>query len=99
MVCLSVAQANGSAGGADDVGPPPVRVCMRPDAEGRFGFNVKGGADQSLPILVSRVVPHTPADTCSPRLREGDQLLLINGRDVAGLSHDQVCTLSCDIDL
>ncbi|XP_049517613.1 tyrosine-protein phosphatase non-receptor type 4 isoform X4 [Dermacentor silvarum] len=85
--------ANGSAGGADDVGPPPVRVCMRPDAEGRFGFNVKGGADQSLPILVSRVVPHTPADTCSPRLREGDQLLLINGRDVAGLSHDQVVKL------
>ncbi|XP_065285924.1 tyrosine-protein phosphatase non-receptor type 4 isoform X3 [Dermacentor albipictus] len=84
--------ANGSAG-ADDVGPPPVRVCMRPDAEGRFGFNVKGGADQSLPILVSRVVPHTPADTCSPRLREGDQLLLINGRDVAGLSHDQVVKL------
>ncbi|KAH7966343.1 hypothetical protein HPB49_015422 [Dermacentor silvarum] len=90
---MSSAQANGSAGGADDVGPPPVRVCMRPDAEGRFGFNVKGGADQSLPILVSRVVPHTPADTCSPRLREGDQLLLINGRDVAGLSHDQVVKL------
>ncbi|XP_037511080.1 tyrosine-protein phosphatase non-receptor type 4 isoform X1 [Rhipicephalus sanguineus] len=84
--------ANGSAG-ADDVGPPPVRVCMRPDAEGRFGFNVKGGADQNLPILVSRVVPHTPADTCTPRLREGDQLLLINGRDVAGLSHDQVVKL------
>ncbi|XP_075743911.1 tyrosine-protein phosphatase non-receptor type 4 isoform X2 [Rhipicephalus microplus] len=84
--------ANGSAG-ADDVGAPPVRVCMRPDAEGRFGFNVKGGADQNLPILVSRVVPHTPADTCTPRLREGDQLLLINGRDVAGLSHDQVVKL------
>nr|XP_037285556.1 tyrosine-protein phosphatase non-receptor type 4-like isoform X2 [Rhipicephalus microplus] len=84
--------ANGSAG-ADDVGAPPVRVCMRPDAEGLFGFNVKGGADQNLPILVSRVVPHTPADTCTPRLREGDQLLLINGRDVAGLSHDQVVKL------
>lgn len=91
-VAAAVADANGSAG-ADDVGPPPVRVCMRPDAEGRFGFNVKGGADQNLPILVSRVVPHTPADTCTPRLREGDQLLLINGRDVAGLSHDQVVKL------
>ncbi|KAL3187982.1 hypothetical protein MRX96_024333 [Rhipicephalus microplus] len=88
----SSSKANGSAG-ADDVGAPPVRVCMRPDAEGLFGFNVKGGADQNLPILVSRVVPHTPADTCTPRLREGDQLLLINGRDVAGLSHDQVVKL------
>lgn len=86
-------EANGSAASDESQQQPAVRVCMRADAEGRFGFNVKGGADQSLPILVSRVVPHTPADTCSPRLREGDQLLLINGRDVSGLSHDQVVKL------
>ncbi|KAH9370978.1 hypothetical protein HPB48_019095 [Haemaphysalis longicornis] len=59
-------QANGSAAAAPDEGSqqPAVRVCMRADAEGRFGFNVKGGADQSLPILVSRVGrtrPPTPA--------------------------------------
>ncbi|KAG0423443.1 hypothetical protein HPB47_000802, partial [Ixodes persulcatus] len=89
--------ANGSAGPALDEpcsgGGGQVRVRMRADAEGRFGFNVKGGADQSLPILVSRVVPNTPADTCLPRLNEGDQVLLINGKDVAGLSHDQVVKL------
>ena len=27
---------------------------------------------------------------CFPRLNEGDQLVLINGRDVADHSHDQV---------
>ncbi|CAN7996916.1 unnamed protein product [Ixodes hexagonus] len=87
------AEANGSAGPALDEpcsGGGQVRVRMRADAEGRFGFNVKGGADQGLPILVSRVVPNTPADTCLPRLNEGDQVLLINGKDVQGLSHDQV---------
>ncbi|XP_023229327.1 tyrosine-protein phosphatase non-receptor type 4 isoform X1 [Centruroides vittatus] len=70
-----------------------VTIRMKPDEQGRFGFNVKGGADQNLPILVSRVAPNTPADTCIPRLNEGDQVLLINGRDVAGLSHEQVVKL------
>jgi hypothetical protein len=28
----------------------------------RFGFNVKGGIDQKLPIIVSRVGANTPAD-------------------------------------
>ncbi|KFM70585.1 hypothetical protein X975_16446, partial [Stegodyphus mimosarum] len=68
-------------------------IRMKPDEQGRFGFNVKGGADQNLPILVSRVAPNTPADTCIPRLNEGDQVLMINGRDVAGLTHDQVVKL------
>ncbi|GBL88180.1 Tyrosine-protein phosphatase 1 [Araneus ventricosus] len=68
-------------------------IRMKPDDQGRFGFNVKGGADQNLPILVSRVAPNTPADTCIPRLNEGDQVLMINGREVAGLTHDQVVKL------
>lgn len=68
-------------------------IRMKPDDQGRFGFNVKGGADQNLPILVSRVAPNTPADTCIPRLNEGDQVLMINGRDVAGLTHEQVVKL------
>ncbi|KAG1704010.1 Tyrosine-protein phosphatase non-receptor type 4 [Nymphon striatum] len=49
-----------------------------------------GGADQNLPILVSRVAPNTPADICIPRLNEGDQVLLINGKDVTKCPHDQV---------
>ena len=32
------------------------------DEQGRFGFNVKGGVDQKLPIIVSRVGANTPAD-------------------------------------
>lgn len=47
---------------------------MRPDEQGRFGFNVKGGADLDMPVLVSRVAPNTPADTCYPKLNEGDQV-------------------------
>ncbi|XP_031414348.1 tyrosine-protein phosphatase non-receptor type 4 isoform X2 [Clupea harengus] len=67
-----------------------VLIKMRPDEHGRFGFNVKGGSDQKMPIIVSRVAPGTSADLCVPRLNEGDQVVLINGRDISDHSHDQV---------
>ncbi|XP_064647817.1 tyrosine-protein phosphatase non-receptor type 4-like isoform X4 [Lineus longissimus] len=95
-----------------------VSIKMKPDDQGRFGFNVKtlenviqkktpsvpvtrsirtrsrtanqGGADQGMPIIVSRVAPNTPADLCIPRLNEGDQVLFINGRDVSQHTHEQV---------
>ena len=50
---------------------------MKPDDQGKFGFNVKGGADQNSAVLVSRVAPGTPADRCYPRLNEGDQVRII----------------------
>ena len=67
-----------------------VTVTINPDTQGRFGFNVKGGADQGVPVIVSRVGVNTPADKCVPRLNEGDQVVMINGRDVSSLTHDQV---------
>nr|KAG5708397.1 hypothetical protein BaRGS_034428 [Batillaria attramentaria] len=67
-----------------------VTIRMKPDDHGRFGFNVKGGADQGMPIIVSRVAPDTPADLAIPRLNEGDQVLYINGRDVSQHTHEQV---------
>jgi hypothetical protein len=39
-----------------------VFINIIPDEQGRFGFNVKGGVDQKLPIIVSRVGSNTPAD-------------------------------------
>ncbi|KRZ10759.1 Tyrosine-protein phosphatase 1 [Trichinella zimbabwensis] len=67
-----------------------VTIRMRPDPQGRFGFNVKGGCDQNYPIIVSRVIPDSPADTCFPRLNEGDQVVAINGVEVSHCTHEQV---------
>ncbi|XP_027001240.2 tyrosine-protein phosphatase non-receptor type 4 isoform X2 [Tachysurus fulvidraco] len=67
-----------------------VLIKMNPDENGRFGFNVTGGYDQKMPIIVSRVAPGTSADLCVPRLNEGDQVVMINGRDVSEHTHDQV---------
>ncbi|XP_041104158.1 tyrosine-protein phosphatase non-receptor type 3-like isoform X2 [Polyodon spathula] len=63
---------------------------ITPDKEGRFGFNVKGGVDQKMPLVISRVSPDSPADLCTPKLLEGDQIVLINGRDISEHTHDQV---------
>lgn len=80
----------GSAAAALAGGEGLVTIRITPDERGRFGFNVKGGYDQSLPIIVSRVGANMPADICIPRLHEGDQVLFINGRDVSTHTHEQV---------
>lgn len=70
-----------------------VTIRLVADEQGRFGFNVKGGVDLNLPVQVSRVAPHTPADKSTPRVCEGDQLVMINGRDVGTMMHEQVVNL------
>ncbi|KAM4850770.1 tyrosine-protein phosphatase non-receptor type 3 isoform X2 [Urocitellus parryii] len=67
-----------------------VLVRITPDEDGKFGFNLKGGVDQKMPLVVSRINPESPADTCIPKLNEGDQIVLINGRDISEHTHDQV---------
>ncbi|XP_053673265.1 tyrosine-protein phosphatase non-receptor type 4 [Anopheles nili] len=70
-----------------------VTIHLVADEQGRFGFNVKGGIDHGMPILVSRVAPHTPADKSTPRVCEGDQVVRINGRDVSTMAYEQVVSL------
>ena len=67
-----------------------VLIRIKPDQEGRYGFNVKGGADQNMPVTVSKVASNSPASKCNPSLHEGDHVLQINGRDISGHSHEQV---------
>ena len=70
-----------------------VVIKLISDDQGRFGFNVKGGTDLRMPILVSRVLPQTPADRSVPKICEGDQVVLINGKDVSTMKHEQVVNL------
>jgi len=77
-------------GKVEDAEHGVLHITIAPTPAGKFGFNVKGGADQDAPVLVSKVTHGSPADTCCPRLNEGDQVLLINGREVSSMTHDQV---------
>ncbi|XP_018612723.1 tyrosine-protein phosphatase non-receptor type 3 isoform X2 [Scleropages formosus] len=65
-------------------------VRIAPDKDGKFGFNVKGGVDQKMPLVISHVSPDSPAGKCNPQLKEGDHIVLINGRDISEHTHDQV---------
>ncbi|XP_017135453.1 tyrosine-protein phosphatase non-receptor type 4 [Drosophila miranda] len=85
-----------AVGGQPDSGSDLITIRLQADDQGRYGFNVKGGVDLSLPVQVSKVVPHTPADRCTPRVCEGDEVLMINGRDVHGLRHEQVVSMIRD---
>ncbi|XP_038044567.1 tyrosine-protein phosphatase non-receptor type 4-like isoform X3 [Patiria miniata] len=76
--------------GTSPTGDPLVSIRIKSDDRGRFGFNVKGGADQGSPIIVSRVARNTPADQCIPRLNEGDQILFLNGKDLTQYTNEKV---------
>ncbi|KAL4705939.1 hypothetical protein ACJJTC_017521 [Scirpophaga incertulas] len=81
--------ANGGAGTLTGSGSltganGAVSVRLAAGADGRFGFNVRGGGN-GAPVLVSRVA--APARL---QLHEGDQVLSINGKDVDELTHEQV---------
>ncbi|XP_059217198.1 tyrosine-protein phosphatase non-receptor type 3 isoform X3 [Stomoxys calcitrans] len=84
---------NGCSAGPPESGSDLITIRLLADEHGRFGFNVKGGIDLGLPVQVSKVVPNTPADRCTPRVCEGDEVVLINGREVVGLKHEQVVSM------
>ncbi|XP_062395371.1 tyrosine-protein phosphatase non-receptor type 3 isoform X1 [Sardina pilchardus] len=65
-------------------------VRISPDPDGKFGFNVKGGVDQKMPLVISHVNPDSPAAQCTPAVCVGDELVLVNGRDVSEHTHQQV---------
>lgn len=60
------------------------------DDSGRFGLNVRGGVDEKIPVIVTKVIPDSPAVVCNPPVEEGDQVLYINGKSVADRTHEQV---------
>lgn len=41
-------------------------------------------------IITHQLSSPVQADLCVPRLNEGDQVVLINGRDISEHTHDQV---------
>ncbi|XP_063290337.1 synaptopodin 2-like protein [Pelobates fuscus] len=65
--------------GADD------HILITLSGEGPWGFRLQGGSEKSLPLLVSKVRKRSKA--CRGGLRENDELVSINGKACAGLSH------------
>eukprot|EP00116_Pleurobrachia_bachei_P005987 sb/3466249/ len=59
-----------------------IEIKIMPDSAGKFGFNIKGGVDQTLPVKVTNVAAGSPAGAAIPALEELDQVVNINGRQL-----------------
>lgn len=76
-----------------DTGSPsssePVRnVRVLKQDSGGLGISIKGGRENKMPILISKIFPGLAADQ-SRALRVGDAILSVNGNDLREATHDQ----------
>lgn len=76
----------GSAPGSPPAGVRRVRV-VKAEAGG-LGISIKGGRENRMPVLISRIFPGLAAERCGA-LHLGDAILAVNGMDLRDATHDQ----------
>ncbi|KAG8437524.1 hypothetical protein GDO86_008290 [Hymenochirus boettgeri] len=74
-------------GGVTGCGPVR-RVRVVKQESGGLGISIKGGQENRMPILISKIFPGLAADQ-SRALRVGDAILAVNGTDLRNATHDQ----------
>ena len=52
------------------------------------GISIKGGRENRMPIIISKIFPNMPADQTG-QLYVGDAILSVNGRDLQHVSHEE----------
>nr|2VRF_A Chain A, BETA-2-SYNTROPHIN [Homo sapiens]2VRF_B Chain B, BETA-2-SYNTROPHIN [Homo sapiens]2VRF_C Chain C, BETA-2-SYNTROPHIN [Homo sapiens]2VRF_D Chain D, BETA-2-SYNTROPHIN [Homo sapiens] len=67
---------------------PVRRVRVVKQEAGGLGISIKGGRENRMPILISKIFPGLAADQ-SRALRLGDAILSVNGTDLRQATHDQ----------
>nr|XP_044997835.1 beta-2-syntrophin isoform X2 [Jaculus jaculus] len=82
------APPRGPAGGEASASPPVRRVRVVKQEAGGLGISIKGGRENRMPILISKIFPGLAADQ-SRALRLGDAILSVNGTDLRQATHDQ----------
>nr|XP_033795939.1 beta-2-syntrophin [Geotrypetes seraphini] len=72
-----------------EAGAEPTRAVQVLKAEaGGLGLSIKGGRENRMPILISKIFPGLAAHR-SGALRVGDAILAVNGTDLRLATHDQ----------
>ncbi|KTG47384.1 hypothetical protein cypCar_00038719 [Cyprinus carpio] len=74
-----------SSGCCDPDGVRRVRIVKQ--ESGGLGISIKGGRENRMPILISKIFPGLAADQ-SRALRVGDAILSVNGSDLRDATHD-----------
>ncbi|XP_025895403.1 beta-2-syntrophin, partial [Nothoprocta perdicaria] len=82
----AAAAPNGVPNGGEAGGVRRVRV-LKAEAGG-LGISIKGGRENRMPVLISRIFPGLAAER-SGALRLGDAILAVNGVDLRDATHDQ----------
>ncbi|KAH0619731.1 hypothetical protein JD844_000675 [Phrynosoma platyrhinos] len=93
------ASPSSSAPGSPVPGSPPPppsssswsgvrRVRVVKAEAGGLGISIKGGRENRMPVLISRIFPGLAAERCGA-LRLGDAILAVNGVDLREATHDQ----------
>ncbi|XP_073883608.1 beta-2-syntrophin isoform X4 [Macaca fascicularis] len=77
-----------SPAGEAGASPPVRRVRVVKQEAGGLGISIKGGRENRMPILISKIFPGLAADQ-SRALRLGDAILSVNGTDLRQATHDQ----------
>lgn len=72
-------------GYCDSEGVRMVRIVKQ--ESGGLGISIKGGRENRMPILISKIFPGLAADQ-SRALRVGDAILSVNGSDLREATHD-----------
>lgn len=67
---------------------PLRKVRVVKQESGGLGISIKGGRENKMPILISKIFPGLAADQ-SRALRVGDAILSVNGSDLREATHDQ----------
>ncbi|XP_060933305.1 beta-2-syntrophin [Limanda limanda] len=75
----------GSPDGSSGEAVRKVRVVKQ--ESGGLGISIKGGRENRMPILISKIFPGLAADQ-SRALRVGDAILSVNGSDLREATHD-----------
>ncbi|KAL7862794.1 hypothetical protein SRHO_G00117780 [Serrasalmus rhombeus] len=86
---FSSRHGDGGGSGCDASAAENVRrVRVVKQESGGLGISIKGGRENRMPILISKIFPGLAADQ-SHALRVGDAILSVNGSDLREATHDQ----------
>uniref|UniRef100_A0A3B4ZCB1 Beta-2-syntrophin n=1 Tax=Stegastes partitus TaxID=144197 RepID=A0A3B4ZCB1_9TELE len=77
----------GSRQGEDGSSEAVRKVRVVKQESGGLGISIKGGRENRMPILISKIFPGLAADQ-SRALRVGDAILSVNGNDLREATHD-----------
>ncbi|XP_043937956.1 beta-2-syntrophin [Protopterus annectens] len=91
----SAVPSPGASGNRYEYSPDPVlesdpvrKVRVQKQESGGLGISIKGGRENRMPILVSKIFSGLAAEQ-SGALRVGDAILSVNGTDLREATHDQ----------